>query len=81
MIDFGTAVLGNLTVQVHGSSQVQQNIINLEFRILSFRTRGTRELCGWPLHYILKKSLAKQVDGVNNNRKANVLPSKENKPY
>lgn len=45
---------------------------DLEFRILSLRTDGNTDLCGWPLYYILKKSLAKQVDGVNNNWKENV---------
>lgn len=45
---------------------------DLEFRILSLRIDGNTDLCGWPLYYILKKSLAKQVDGVNNNCKENV---------
>lgn len=74
MTDFGVAVLGSLTVSQYLSTWLISGAVehDLEFRILSLRTDGNTDLCGWPLYYILKKSLAKQVDGVNNNCKENV---------
>lgn len=72
--DFNSLGKSDCVSSQRGSSQVQGNTASLEFRVFSSASKpvATQAFAVGLCPTCWKKSLAKRVDGVTNNREANV---------